>query len=163
MACQPLFRLPCRDRSIASMWSDRGFPRKCEIEPASLFQFTFRPDAAAMRLDDMFHDRQPKPRTYLFPGPSLIHAVKSFENAIERFVRNPGSIVHHCYFGGVVGERSGLYLHSTVFATILNRIVEQVREHLVQPLTVAQDDGVCRDLVLNMDSLGRGAFLKIRN
>ena len=80
-----------------------------------------------MRLDDMLDDRQSKPCPSLFPGSSLIHAVKSFENAIERFMRNPRSIVHHCYFSGLVRKRSGLYLYSTVFATLLNRVVEQVR------------------------------------
>src|ERR1035438_8462566 len=67
--------------------------RQREEKRRALARLAFRPDFAAVRLHDVFHDGKPQPRAALVARTRLVHAVEPFKHAVERFRRNARTVV----------------------------------------------------------------------
>src|SRR5260370_6728532 len=95
-----------------------------------------RPDASAMRLDDLFRDRQPQ--SGVLPEPLMRPVgVEAFEDPLQRILANPRPIVvdddldfrshaaaYDPYLAAGFGKRLG--------------VGEQIRDHLSQPRIVTR-------------------------
>ncbi len=69
--------------------------RKCKQKSRSRAQFAFRPNLASMRLNNVLHDRQPKPGSTCFTRASLVHSVKALEDSIKMLRGNARAKILH--------------------------------------------------------------------
>src|SRR5688572_11243774 len=115
------------------------------MESAPLLQLALGPNSAAVRLDDVFHDGKAKTRSTLFARARLVHTIKPLENSFQRIRRNAGTIIGHGDLDACITERSSADLHVSIFAAVLDGIVDEVRKDLLQALQIGANDEIRPD------------------
>ena len=103
-----------------------------------------------MQPSKMLHDRQAKPGAADIARPSPVGAVKSLKYAVKVFRKNAFAGVCDrdpaTSAGGLDADRN-----ASAFAVELDRIVNEICEHLLETDRIAIDPGLSRDLIYELD------------
>jgi hypothetical protein len=106
---------------------------------AAVAEFAFGADGAAMGQHDVFGDGKPESSAAGFAGAGFVDAVKALEEAREMFGGDAGAeildIEFDAEFDAPVG-RTGTEHNSAAGAAVLHRVVDQIRENLMDRFAV---------------------------
>ena len=69
------------------------FDREQEMKCTSTSRAALGPDAALMKLNNAFADRQAKPEAIHLTGQAIVHAVEALKDAVEVLGRNTQPII----------------------------------------------------------------------
>src|SRR5882762_1197932 len=117
----------------------RATPRwQCEKEGSAMAKLALYPHCSTVILDNVLHDREAKAGAAGFARARRIYPVKAFEESRVVLVRNSFPEIAHIEFHHLaVGSCSQLDLPTGL--AILQRILDQVAEHLLDGVAVAAD------------------------
>src|SRR5215207_2924345 len=96
-------------------------------------------DPALHPPDELAADVQAQPGSADAPGLLGIDAVNLAEDPLLLAVRDPETLVPHCDPQAAVA-RLELDLHTPALGRVLDGVVDQVEQHLAEPLLVARDE-----------------------
>lgn len=135
-----------------------GIPGEGEAEGGALAGIAFGPDFAAMGLDDVLHDGEAETGAALFAGSRGIHAVEAFEDAVQGFAGDAGSVVGDPEFGaGGTGIGLGANGDAAAGAAVLDGVVDEVEKDLLKAVEVHAEGKVFRDDIDELDLAVSGA------
>ena len=112
----------------------------------------FDPDAAAVGLDDIFHDREPEPGAARVARAVLVDAVEAFEDVRLVVGGDSGAVVGDADAYFPVLARGGDADAEIIRATVAEGVAEQVRKNLLNPgsidlglegIGIPVDDNLC--------------------
>ena len=114
-------------------------------ELAALAEFAFHADASAHQLDELLADRQPESAAAEPPCDGTVHLHEGFKNR-----REPVRGYADAGIGNGDAHRAGFFCrqvqshpdHDLALHSKLERIAQEIEDHLPQPRTVA--DNFCR-------------------
>src|SRR5882724_1043951 len=112
--------------------------RNGEIKLRALADFAFHPDAAAVRLDEMFGDGEAESSAANFAGTGSVHAIETFENAGLVGLGDADAGVRDGEFD-FGGAGRGAEHDLAAGRGILNRIVEEILQNFGETLAVRRD------------------------
>ena len=120
----------------------RRAARRCHVRqlhdhPAAARLARLGADRAAVGVDDPARDRQPEPGAAVARGARRVGAVEALEHPLGLGGRDAGPLVGDHDRGAAGGRGVGAQPHAALGRRVADRVVEQVGDHLVQPLGVA--------------------------
>ena len=112
-----------------------------------------RPDSAAVALDEVLDDGEPKARAALLARAGLVHAIEALEDSFKGFRRYPRAVIldEDLHLAAVLGAAANG--HGAFGAAVLDGVIHQVAQHLFQPVSVGAD-GQVGGLVDQLDAFG---------
>src|SRR3954471_21806298 len=137
--------------------------RKSEVERTALPDFGFMPNLAVVALDDVFDNGQAEASAALFARTGFIHAIEPFEDAVHAFGRDAGAVVAHADFDHAIFN-AGIDPDRAFGAAIFDRVVDQIKEDLLEAIGVGQDFDVFGNFIVEDDfAFGRARLEIIKN
>ena len=110
-------------------------------------EFTVHPGATSMIQDNVFHDREAKPRASGLTRAGLIDSVKTLEQSGQMLRGNPGTEVTNIKFDFACPlDRTDFNFFAA--RCIFQSIVYQVRKHLMDSFFVGENFEVLRKIHL---------------
>ena len=119
-----------------------------------------RPDSAAMVLNDVLNDGEPKSRAALLARAGFINTIEPLEHPFEGFRRYPRTVILDEYLDLAAVPGASANDHSAFGAAILDGVINQVAQHLFQPVSVSTD-GQVGSLVDKLDAFGGRPIFEI--
>ena len=91
-----------------------------------------------MRLNDVFHNRQPQPGAASITAAGFINAEEAFEYFVQRFSWNAGAVVNDGYFNHFLPRLifRGFHPHSTTMATIFDGVIDEIKNNLLHSVSI---------------------------
>src|SRR4051812_35503394 len=131
------------------------------MEGASGTDFALDPDFTTVRLHDVLNNCQTESGASRFARARAIHAEESLEDPLVRFHRNPRAIIANPNLYFAIVQRFATDSYLAFIRPVLDRIFDQVIEHLLQPLRVRVRRKFWRDLIEQPRALLGGPRLQV--
>src|SRR5207253_6656501 len=112
--------------------------RDANRRPATKFAFRLHPSAVKLR--DVFDNRQAEAGATEFAAARFVRAIESLENPRQIFAANPNAVIadaKHYFAIAPLGLQADLATHARVF----HRVIEQVVENFSEARFVRANDG----------------------
>src|SRR5437016_6970987 len=127
-------------RTLAQRTGDKRQPRR---ERRALSGLALDHDAAAVAVEDVFHERKSEPGTALGPALRHIHAIETLGEARQVLGGDAGAVVAHrdqrLAAARTLGGRE-VDAHTLARSAVFERVLDQVLEHAGELVAVAEDD-----------------------
>src|SRR5580700_2915689 len=125
-----------------------------------MVEFAFGTNRAIVRQHDMLRDRESQPGATRFPGSSFVYAVEALEQSRQVLIRNAGTEVADIKFNSTFRPPRAQH-QPAAGCRIFERIVDKVRENLVDSLTISVDQIRRRVFHLQVDAMSTRQFTEI--
>src|SRR5215471_7438925 len=109
-----------------------------EYERAAVVLFAFGADGAAVGAHDVLGDGEAEAGSSGFAGSGFVHAIEALEQARQVLRRNAAAEVADIEFDSPLGGTSAEF-DACTGASVLHRVIDQVRKNLVNSLSVGQN------------------------
>ena len=131
-----------------------------EIEGCAATDLAGRPDSAAVVLNNMLDDGEAKSRAALLARARLVHSVEPLKDSFEGFRRYPRAVILDEHLDLAAVLRVATNGDGAFGAAIFDAVINQIAQHLLQPVSVSADSEV-GGLIDELNALGGRPGLEV--